>query len=374
MKFTVGTSDLQRILGKLGGVIPSKSPMPILETFLFELVNNVLSITATDQIISSTITLEVKGEEDGKIAIPAKRLADTIRSLPVTEAVIVIDIVANKIKISTPTGEYSLSGEPAKEYPEVPEFVATATTTLDSSILRKIVHRTAFAVSTDELRPSMMGILLQANGTEIRAVATDGHRLSRFIYKPEKGAKLAKDVIVPAKALGILVKGLETGPCTVTTGATHVKFTYDQTVLMSRLIEETYPNYEVVIPKENNRLLTIKREDLINAIRRVSLFANASNHQVRFDLAAGSLRLSAQDADAGGEAHESLSATYDAEPMEIGFNATYLLDILAHIEGEQVTMKFSAPTRAGIVSPAESPETEDTLMLIMPVRLTVPEH
>ena len=117
MKFTVGTSDLQRILGKLGGVIPSKSPMPILETFLFDLVNNVLSITATDQIISSTITLEVKGEADGKIAIPAKRLTDTIRSLPPTDAVFLIDVVANKIKISTPTGEYSLSGEAAKEYP-----------------------------------------------------------------------------------------------------------------------------------------------------------------------------------------------------------------------------------------------------------------
>jgi DNA polymerase-3 subunit beta len=374
MKFTVGTSDLQRILGKLGGVIPSKSPMPILETFLFELVNNVLSITATDQIISSTITLEVKGEEDGKIAIPAKRLTDTIRSLPVTEAVFVIDIVANKIKISTPNGEYSLSGEPAKEYPEVPEFVATAETTLDSSILRKIVHRTAFAVSSDELRPSMMGILLQANGTEIRAVATDGHRLSRFLYRPEKGATLAKDVIVPAKALGILVKGLETGPCTVSTGATHVKFTYDQTVLMSRLIEETYPNYEVVIPKENNRFLTIKRDDLINAIRRVSLFANASNHQVRFDLAPNALKLSAQDADAGGEAHEALVCEYAADPMEIGFNATYLVDILTHVDAEQVTMKFSAPTRAGIITPAESPENEDTLMLIMPVRLTVPEH
>jgi DNA polymerase-3 subunit beta len=374
MKFTVGTSDLQRILGKLGGVIPSKSPMPILETFLFELVNNVLSITATDQIIASTITLEVKGEQDGKIAIPAKRLTDTIRSLPATEAVFAVDAVANKIKISTPTGEYSLSGEAAKEYPEVPEFVATATTTLDSSILRKIVHRTAFAVSTDELRPSMMGILLQANGTEIRAVATDGHRLSRFVYKPEKGAKLAKDVIVPAKALGILVKGLETGPCTVSTSNTHVKFAYEQTVLTSRLIEETYPNYEVVIPKENNKFLTIKREDLINAIRRVSLFANASNHQVRFDLAPDSLKLSAQDVDAGGEAHEALPCAFDAEPMEIGFNATYLVDILSHIEGEQVVMKFSAPTRAGIVSPADSPETEDTLMLIMPVRLTVPEH
>jgi DNA polymerase-3 subunit beta len=143
---------------------------------------------------------------------------------------------------------------------------------------------------------------------------------------------------------------------------------------MSRLIEETYPNYEVVIPKENNRFLTIKREDLINAIRRVSLFASASNHQVRFDIAPNALKLSAQDADAGGEAHEALPCEYAAESMEIGFNATYLVDILTHIDAEQITMKFSAPTRAGIITPAESPENEDTLMLIMPVRLTVPEH
>lgn len=374
MKFTVGTSDLQRILGKLGGVIPSKSPMPILETFLFELVNSTLSITATDQIISSTITLQVKGEEDGRIAIPAKRLSDMIRSLPPTDAVFTIDVALNRVKITTATGDYSLTGEPAREYPQVPEFVGTTETKLESGVLRKIVHRTSFAVSTDELRPPMMGILLQTNGKEIRAVATDGHRLSRFIYRPEKGADLGRDVIVPAKAMGILVKGLEAGACTVSTSATHVRFSYDQTVLVSRLIEETYPNYEVVIPKENNRLLTIKRDDLINAIRRVSLFASASNHQVRFDLVQNGLKLSAQDADAGGEAHEALECQYDAEPMEIGFNATYLLDILTHIEAEQVVMRFSAPTRAGIVGPSESPENEDTLMLIMPVRLTVPEH
>ena len=369
MKFTVSTSDLQRVLAKIGGVVPTKSPMPILETFLFELVNSTLSITATDQIVSSTIAVQVTGAEDGRIAIPAKRLTDTVRSLPVTDATFVIDTALNKIRITTPNGEYSLTGEPAKEYPVVPEFKGTSEIVLDSSVLRKIVHRTAFAVSMDELRPAMMGILLQTNGKEIRAVSTDGHRLSRFIYRPEKGAQLGRDIIVPAKALGILLKGLETGLCTLSTSDTHVRFQYEQTVLVSRLIEETYPNYESVIPADNAKLLTINKDELTSSIRRVALYASASTHQVRFDVASNALKLSAQDIDFGGEAHEVLSCQYSAEPLEIGFNAMYLVDILSHIDGEQVTMRFSTSTRAGIVNPAETLPQEDTLMLIMPVRL-----
>ena len=369
MKFTVGTSDLQRFLSKIGGVIPAKSPMPILETFLFELVNNTLSITATDQIVSSSIAVQVTGAEDGKIAIPAKRLMDTIRSLPVTDATFTIDVALSKIRITTPNGEYSLTGESAKEYPVVPEFKGISEIVLESSILRKLVHRTSFAVSIDELRPAMMGILLQTNGKEIKAVSTDGHRLSKFVYRPEKGAQLGRDIIVPAKVMGILVKGLETGACTVSTSDTHVRFQYEQTVLVSRLIEESYPNYDSVIPLENTRILVINREELINSIRRVALYASASTHQIRFDLASNALKLSAQDVDFGGEAHELLPCQYSAEPLEIGFNSMYLVDILSHIDGEQVTMKFGSSTRAGIVNPTEAPPQEDTLMLIMPVRL-----
>jgi len=357
------------MLSKIGGVIPAKSPMPILETFLFELVNSTLSVTATDQIVSSTIATQVTGAEDGKIAIPAKRVMDTIRSLPATDATFTIDVTANKIRITTPNGEYLLTGEPAKEYPVVPEFKGISEMVLDASVLRKLIHRTSFAVSIDELRPAMMGILLQTNGKEVRAVSTDGHRLSRFVYRPEKGAQLGRDIIVPAKVMGILVKGLEAGPCTISTSDTHVRFKYEQTVLVSRLIEESYPNYESVIPLENTRLMTINRDELINSIRRVALYASASTHQIRFDIASNALKLSAQDVDFGGEAHELLPCQYSADPLEIGFNSMYLVDILSHLDGEQVTMKFSSPTRAGIVSPAETPSQEDTLMLIMPVRL-----
>lgn len=369
MKFTVGTSDLQRILAKLGGVVPAKSPMPILETFLFDLVNTTLSITATDQMISSTMTLQVSGSEDGRIAIPAKRLSDTIRSLPVSDAIFTIDVQSNKIRIVTPNGEYVLTGESAKEYPLVPPFKGTGGVVLESAVLRKLIHRTSFAVSIDELRPAMMGMLLQAAGSEIRAVATDGHRLSRFVYTSKEPVKLSRDIIVPAKAMGILFKALETGSCTMSTSDTHVRFEFDQTILVSRLIEETYPNYESVIPADNTRVLTINRDDFIGSIRRVSLYANASTHQVRLDIGANAVKVSAQDVDFGGEAFETLPCLYSAEPLEIGFNANYLVDILSHLDGDQVLLRFSTPTRAGIVVPAETPATEESLMLIMPVRI-----
>ncbi len=369
MKFTVSTSDLQRILAKLAGIIPSKSTMPILETLLFNLTNNTLSITATDLIVSSTIELDVTGTEDGIIAIPAKRLLDTMRSLPDISVTFAIDMTTNKIKITTTNGEYALTGELAKEYPVVPPFMGSSEITIESSALRKLVYHTAFAVSTDELRPAMMGILLQASGPEIRAVATDGHRLARASYGVNVPAHLSKDVIVPAKAMAILAKAVESGSCTVAISDTHIRFVYDHSVLVSRIIEETYPNYDSVIPQDNTKIAIVNRDQVISSIRRVSLYASMTTHQVKLELGVNSLKLSAQDIDFGGEATEILPCEYGGDALEIGFNAVYLSDILSHLDTERVMFKFSTPTRAGIVVPAEESPQESTLMLIMPVRL-----
>jgi DNA polymerase-3 subunit beta len=369
MKFSVSTLDLQRVLAKIGGVIPAKSTMPILENFLFELNEHALMITATDLMISSTITLNVQGIENGKIAIPAKRLVDTVRSLPTTDAAFSIDAASNKITIATKTGTYSLTGESAAEYPILPAFKETGKFTIDAAVLRKMIHRTAFAVSSDELRPAMMGILLQVREHGIRAVATDGHRLSRVLTKEVHGAKLGRDIIVPGKTMLLMVKAVESGSCEVSVSDSHVMFSFDHTVMVSRLIDETYPNYESVIPTDNTKIMTIGREALIESIRRVALYASATTHQVRFDISPDGLRVSAQDIDFGSEARETIAATYTAEPLEIGFNATYLTDILTHMDGEQVEMRFSSSTRAGIVAPAQPSEQEDVIMLIMPVRL-----
>jgi DNA polymerase-3 subunit beta len=368
MKFAVNTTELQRVLGKLGGVIPSKSTMPILENILCELSGGVLTLTATDLAISLTLTLKVDGREDGKIAVPAKRLMDTMRSLPDTNASFVIDTVTNKIRIQTESGQYQLTGEAAKEYPQVITFKGEDQFTLDSTLLKKIIHRTVFAVSSDELRPAMMGVLFQASDTELRVVSTDGHRLVRMVLKRE-GSALKNDIIVPAKALHVVLKSLEDGETIIVVTQTHVKFMFDNSILISRLIDETYPNYESVIPSENTKTLRVQRDVLIGSIRRVALYASQTTHQVRFQVDRDTLQISAQDIDFGGEARETMPCVYKGEPLEIGFNSQYLVDILTHLEETEVLMKFSTPTRAGIVAPAEESAQEEVIMLVMPVRL-----
>jgi DNA polymerase-3 subunit beta len=372
MKFTTTTGELQRVLAKVSGVVPTKSTMPILENMLFDLMNNSLTITATDLDISQTVSFDVKGVEDGKIAIPAKRLLDTIRSFGNADDVMfTVDTTTNKINIKVGKGEFNLTGENAKEFPAVPPFQGKDEISLDAAILKRIIHRTVFAVSTDELRPAMMGVLLQPKEKELRAVSTDGHRLVRFIYKLSKASGLTRDIIIPAKALNIVMKSIEGGTVKMRISDTHVKFDFDKTELVSRLIDETYPNYESVIPTENDKTLTTNREPMMTAVRRVALYASATTHQVKLALKKNSLTVSAQDIDFGGEAKESVDAEYTSDDLEIGFNSTYLVDILAHLEAEQVVFKFSSPTRAGIVSPGGDKTDEDVLMLVMPVRLNI---
>jgi DNA polymerase III subunit beta len=369
MKFAVNSTELQRVLTKLGGVIPSRSTMPILENILCELEGGVLTLTATDLAISLTLTVKVDGKEDGKIAIPAKRLMDTMRSLPDTNASFVIDTATNKIRIQTETGQYQLTGEPAKEYPQIITFKGEEQFTIDTAVLRRMIHRTVFAVSSDELRPAMMGVLFQGTEKDLKVVSTDGHRLVRMVIQTG-GSTLKGDMIVPAKALHVVLKSLEEGETTVGVTQTHVKFMFNDSLLVSRLIDETYPNYESVIPGENTKILRVKRDDLIDSIRRVALYASQTTHQVRFQIDKDMLQVSAQDIDFGGEARETIPCMYKAEPLEIGFNSQYLVDILTHLEDAEVVMRFSTPTRAGIVAPAEDIKQEEVIMLVMPVRLT----
>ena len=369
MKFTANSTDLQRTLSKLGGVIPSKSTMPILENILLHLEKDVLTLTATDLAVSLTVNIQVQGKEEGTIAVPAKRIMDTIRSLPDTNATFTIDTTSNKVKITTENGEYVFTGESAKEFPQVPPFKGSGNITLEEGELKRIIHRTVFAVSTDELRPAMMGVLLQGTRTELRAVSTDGHRLVRLIYKGNAAAELKKDIVIPAKALAIVGKSMEGSQSVISVSDTHIRFSFDNSHLVSRLIDETYPNYESVIPLENDKIMVINRDALISSIRRVGLYASATTHQVRFDITADALQITAQDIDFGGEAKETLKSTYSGTELEIGFNSLYLIDILTHLDGDQVQFKFSSPTRAGIISPVASSSQEDVMMLVMPVRL-----
>jgi DNA polymerase-3 subunit beta len=235
--------------------------------------------------------------------------------------------------------------------------------------LKSLIYQSAFAVSSDELRPAMMGVLFQAHESALRIVSTDGHRLVRLVYQGADPAALKKDIIIPAKALSVLARSIDGDKTECSFSATHARFEFQKSVLVTRLIDETYPNYESVIPAENDKALRINREQLIGAIRRVALYASAATHQIRLTIGPTSLVVAAQDVDFGGEAKENVSCEYSGDELEIGFNSVYLTDILSHLDGNEVEFKFSSPTRAAIVAPVSTTGDVDVLMLVMPVRL-----
>jgi DNA polymerase-3 subunit beta len=369
MKFTVACSELQKALAKVSGVVPSKSTLPILENILFGLIKNQLKLVATDLEVSIAATIEVKGSEDGIVAVPAKRVMETIRALPDVQLVFQADPGTNKIKMITESGEYNLVGESSDEFPAVPQFKSEDQISLGGSMFRSLINRTIFSVSSDELRPAMTGVLLQIKGSEMRVVATDGHRLVRINFAGPAKSKIKKDLIIPAKALSLLARSVEEGDNTISVDSSHVQFSFGTTTLTSRLIEETYPNYESVIPMDNDKKLTVGRDLLLASVRRVALYSSSTTHQVRFSVKKNEMKITAEDVDFGGEAREKINCSYSSEEVEIGFNATYLIDILSHIDTPEVVFNFSSSVRAAIITPAVQREHEDVLMLVMPMRL-----
>jgi DNA polymerase-3 subunit beta len=371
MKFTVESNELQKALLKISGVVPSKSTLPILENILFTLSNNSLLLIATDLEILMSATLEVRGGENGSIAVPAKRVIDTLRALQETQLVFHADTSTNKIRMITENGEYNFIGEKSQDYPTVPEFKSESEIVFEGSLIGSMISKTTFSVSTDELRPAMTGLLLQLKDSEMCAVATDGHRLVRVTYTNIKQAKAHKDIIVPAKALILVSKAIEGGTNTLSFNTTHIKFSFKNFTLTSRLIEESYPNYESVIPLDNEKNLSVNRNLLLASVKRVSLYSSNSTHQVRFSMKKNELKIMAEDVDFGGEARERITCNYSSDDIEIGFNATYLIDILSHVDSDEVVFSFSSSVKAAIIKPITKKENEDVLMLVMPMRLNV---
>jgi DNA polymerase-3 subunit beta len=369
MKFSVTSGELQKSLASIGSVVPSKSALPILENFLFDLSNGELKITATDMEVSMIVAMPVKGAQKGKLAVPAKKLMDTMRALPLTQVEFQADTDNNKVEMKTDNGEYKLSGESSENYPSVPDLEKGKGITIQNEALRRLISKTSFAASTDELRPAMTGILFQINDKEIRAVATDGHRLVRVINSSFSTDSKPAEIIVPAKALNLFERVLESADSTMTFDETHAVFTTGSITLVSKIIQEKYPNYESVLPLDNTKKLRVSREQLLSSVKRTSLYASSTNHQVRFSLKKNSITISAEDIDFGSEAHETLTCDYSAEPMDIGFNSGYIVEVLSHLESAEVEFSLSTPARAVTIKPETQPQGEDILMLVMPVRL-----
>lgn len=372
MKFIVSSTLLLRNLQSISGVLSTSNTLPILDDFLFELNNDTIIVSASDLETTMKVSIPLSmSEEPGSIAIPAKILLDTLKTFSDIPITFTINIETSGIEISTDEGKFKLSGHKSDEYPKVPEMENATSLAISSSTLVSAINKTVFATGNDELRPVMSGVFCQINEDNIIFVATDAHKLVRYKRTDAKSEEVA-GFILPKKPLNQLRNILSYNDDTVQMEYTETNafFSFNNIELTCRLIDGKYPNYEAVIPTENPNKLIINRVQLTNSIKRVSIFANQSTHQIRFKITGRELILSAEDIDYSNEAKERLTCNYEGEDIEIGFNSKFILEMLNNLETEEVMLEMSTANRAGLLIPvANENEDEDILMLVMPVML-----
>ncbi|MBI5059954.1 DNA polymerase III subunit beta [candidate division KSB1 bacterium] len=371
MKFSASQSALLSALSTVAGVVPAKSPMPVLTHILAKLDKNELTLSATDLEVSMETKLEVKGERDGTALLPARKLLDLVRGWGGDGLMNVETKDSDRLNVRDAGGKlYQLATENVANYPKIPTLEALPVFKFDRMRLKRMIEKAIFAVSQDELRPQLTGVYVQAVAGELRLVSTDGHRLVKVSALNTTYAGDEKTAIVPKKAMQSVQRVCEReGEVEVVFAGNQIGFRVGHTTLISKLIEGRYPNYEAVIPQGNNNTLTVGADELGGAVRRAAIVSNEISRQIRLKLDSEKIQIHVEDAEQGNEGEESVPCSYDGDPMEVGYNAAYVMDMLKQIPTGEVVMKLGGPTSAGIVTPAEQEKDENLLMLIMPVRL-----
>ncbi len=369
MKFTVNKKDFYQAIQNIIGVVPTKTTIPILTNLLLELQGDQLSLTGTDLEVSISTRIPVQGQEDGAIAIPAKILFEIVRELPEIPLEFASD-AEHRAVLSTEKGFYRISGEAKEDFPKITVEDSACSFSIPADRFTAMIDKTLFAVSTDELRTTLMGVYLQVFENELRMVSTDGHRLAKLVYKGFRAPGVEGSSIIPTKALNLVLKNAPGHDAVdVTLTENHIIFRLADTVVNSRCIEGQFPNYERVIPTDNDKRLIVNRELLMSSVRRVSIFSNSITNQIRLSLQGRELHIQSEDIEFGGEARETMESEYDGAPLEIGYNAHYLLDILRHLDTEEVVFELKDAISAGLIHPGKQQEDEELLMLLMPIRL-----
>ena len=372
MKFVVSSNALSSHLQVVSRVIASKTTIPVLDCFLFELQGNLLTITAADvetRMITSVEIHDVEGE--GVFAIPAKNLLDSLKELPEQPITFDIDDETLEMFIYYENGKYNFIGQKGDEYPQPKPLKENADKiSIPAEILLSGISRTSFATAEDELRPVMNGILFDISETDITFVASDGHKLVRFKHSSVKGDEKSS-FIFPKKPASLLrtVLPKEAGIVTIGFDDNNAYITMENLTIISRLIEGRYPNYNGVIPKDNPFSVTVDRLVLLTALKRVVVFANPGSTLIKLQLSQNSIFVSAQDIDYSTSADETISCVYDGEDISIGFKGSFLIEILSNIPSTEVVLQLADPSRAGLMLPAENEADEDLLMLLMPMML-----
>ena len=373
MKLVIERGELLKALSHVTSVVERRTTIPILSNVLLRATGGTLRFNATDleREVAEEIAADVS--QDGVVTVPAHLLHDIVRKLPDgAQVALAREPERERVSLTSGRSRFALQTLPAQDFPDLAAGEMTHQFAMPAHELRRLIDRTRFAISTEETRYYLNGIYLHvaksADGVEmLRAVATDGHRLAQAELAIPPGASGMPGVIIPRKTVHELHRLLEDGAKEVTVGisATKVRFEIGPITLTSKLIDGQFPDYARVIPQNNDKELRVSNAEFMSAVDRVSTIASERGRAVKLNLADSKLVLSVNNPE-GGSATEEIAVTYAAEPLEIGFNARYLLDIAAQLDSEQAIFMLADP---GAPTMVQDSEDDGALYVLMPMRV-----
>lgn len=368
MRFTISREKLQEGLTAIAPSIPLRTTLPVLANILIETTDRGVRLSGTDLDIAVSTEVTADVESPGAITVPAKKLAEIARELP-PAPVKIAGVGEQRITLECGRSKFRLLGLPRDEFPTFPTVKFEESWRVKSGELQKLISHTAFAVSTEESRPILNGVLWELRPERMSMVATNGHRLAKMELPIKSVGTPSGDIIVPPKALEQIRRLYPADEdLEIARGDNHIGFRSPITSIFTRVIEGPYPNYEQVIPKDNDKSAIADKAALISALKRMSVVASDQTHRIRMSFNAALLKFSVQTPDLG-EAQDEIPLRYDGDPLDIGFNASYLLEILRYMPTDEIRLTFKAPERAAVLEPEGWSEPGSYLCLVMPLRL-----
>lgn len=368
MRFTIAREKLQEALTNVASAVPGKTTLPVLANILLEASEKGVRFSGTDLDVAVSVEVPADVETPGALTLPAKRLGEIVRELP-PSPVKLAAMGEQRATLECGRTKFRLLGLPRDEFPAFPPVQFDQGWRVRASMLHELISRTAFAVSTEESRPILNGVLWEIRGDKSRMVSTNGHRLAMMELPVELGPEAQQDFIVPPRALEQIRRVFPPEEeVEIGRGENHLAFRSPLASVSTRLIEGPYPNYDQVIPKDNDRVAVIDRTALIGALRRMAVVASEQTHRVKLSFSAALLRFAVQTPDVG-EGQDEIAVQYSGDPLEIGFNSTYLLEILRYMPTDEIQFTFKGAERAATLVPESWDSPGRYLCLVMPLRL-----
>ncbi|MCH9610261.1 MAG: Beta sliding clamp [Chlamydiales bacterium] len=363
MKFVVSRAELSNLIRKIQNIVPQNAPIPVLSHFLIEAKGNELVFTATDLVVGTRCAAEAKIFEPGALSIPSKRFFQLVREL--TDAQIEVNGVDGEMaEIKSGSSRFRLHGMDKSEYPTLPDLQEAVKFTIPGEQLKEMFYRTAFAVSREDNRYVLTGVLMRLEAGNAIFVGTDGKRLAKVQNEIALNPEVSGEYIIPLKAVEEMIKMIDDeSDCTVYVTDDKVGVESGNSILVTKLLSGEYPDFEQVIASQSEVKMQLHREELIVLLRQISLFTTNTSQSVRFTFSPGELTLTANCTDVG-EGKVSMPVNYEGEKMEIAFNPFFFLDILRHSRDETVTLGVSDSFNPGVIT-----DSTNGLFIIMPMRL-----